>query len=291
VSHLYNFWRLLRPQQWIKNLFVFTGLIFGHAWHNPTLIYQIITIVIAFSLLSSAVYIFNDILDLKNDQLHPIKKYRPLAQEVIGITTGIISALLLVFLSLTIGFLINSSIGLIFICYIFLNIFYNFFSKHVVILDVFTIATGFMLRILAGTWGVGIPPSQWLMLCGLMLTLFLGFAKRRSELAIFKQSAPQRKVLQSYRPILLDSLIAITSASTIISYSFYTISPGTVYIQGTHKLIYTVPFVMYGIFRYLYLLYRQIPQQELDAAHVLLHDRHLLVAIIGWALTVGWLII
>lgn len=283
--------RLLRPHQWIKSAFVFTGLLFGHAWHNPVLVYQTIIIAIAFSLLSSAVYIYNDIIDLKYDQQHPTKKYRPLAQGTVSITTAITTALLLAILSLIIGFTIATKVGLIFIGYIILNIFYNYYSKHIVILDVFTIAAGFILRILAGTFGVGIPPSQWLMLCSLMLTLFLSFAKRRSELIACKQTGLSRKVLRYYNPALLDKMISVTAASTIISYSFYTISTETIQIHGTHKLIYTVPFVIYGIFRYIYLLHKQVPAQELDTATELLTDWHLLIAILGWLITTVWLIV
>ncbi|MEJ2059967.1 MAG: decaprenyl-phosphate phosphoribosyltransferase, partial [Gammaproteobacteria bacterium] len=156
-------------------------------------------------------------------------------------------------------------------------------------LDVFIIAAGFMLRILAGTLGVGIPPSQWLLLTGLMLTLFLGFAKRRAELIETGDSdKAQREVLAHYSPPLLDKMIGITATGTIMSYGLYTVSPETVQIQGTANLIYTVPFVMYGIFRYIYLLHGQGRGQ--DTARDLLRDPHILVTVLLWLVTVVWLI-
>jgi len=155
--------------------------------------------------------------------------------------------------------------------------------KHVVILDVFSIASGFMLRILAGTIGIGIEPSEWLLLCGLMITLFLGFAKRRSELYLLPRTQNTRQVLDDYSPALLDNFIAISAGATILGYGLYTVSEQAIRAHGHTDLIYTLPFVIYGIFRYLYLLHHQ--GQGGDPSRDLLTDSHLLVTLAGWLLT------
>jgi 4-hydroxybenzoate polyprenyltransferase len=166
------------------------------------------------------------------------------------------------------------------ILYILLNIAYSLKLKNVVILDVFCISIGFMLRILVGTLGVGIPPSKWLLLCGMMLTLFLGFAKRRAEIIATPSEVGQRKVLKNYGSIVLDEMIVISAAGVIVTYSLYTMSPETFKIQGTESLIYTVPFLIYGLFRYIYLLHHWKHGQ--DPARELLKDPHILGSILCW---------
>jgi len=180
---------------------------------------------------------------------------------------------------------VSNTVLLIVMIYAVLNVGYSMGLKHVVLLDVFIISAGFMLRILAGTLGVGIAPSHWLLLCGLMLTLFLGFAKRRAELNIMAgEGASHREVLDDYDPVLLDKLIGICAAGAIISYSLYTVSAETLAMHGTSSLIATVPFVIYGIFRYLFLLHRRGGGG--DPAAALLKDAHLLGAFVGWFVTV-----
>ena len=165
-----------------------------------------------------------------------------------------------------------------------MNLAYSLELKHVVILDVFIIATGFMLRILAGTLGLGIPPSQWLLLCGLMVTLFLGFSKRRAEInALSDGKSEHRKVLDEYSSLLLDKMIVITAAGLIMSYSLYTMSPETIRIHRTENLIYTVPLVIYGVFRYIYLLHYQ--QSGGDPSRDLVRDPHMLIVMLCWLVT------
>lgn len=273
--------RLMRPYQWVKNAFVFTGLLFGHAWHDHNLVTRVGIAFAAFCLVSSAIYTFNDIVDLEQDKQHPKKSKRPLASGRVSISAAVILAILLAVLGLVLAYAASSKVLIILLLYALMNIAYSLRFKHVVILDVFIIATGFMLRILAGTLGVGIPPSQWLLLCGLMVTLFLGFTKRRAEIiALTDDKTAHRRVLEHYSPVLLDKMIGITAAGLIMSYSLYTMNPDTIRIHGTANLIYTVPFVMYGVFRYIYLLHHQ--SRGGDPSHDLVRDPHLLIVVGAW---------
>lgn len=276
--------RLMRPHQWVKNTFVLTGLLFGHAWHNPALVAQAVIAFIAFCLISSTIYIFNDIVDIEQDKHHPSKRKRPLPSGKLKVSTAASFALVLGAMALTLASFASSTVVAILLIYAVMNVAYSLKLKHVVILDVFIIATGFMLRILAGTLGLGIPPSQWLLLCGLMVTLFLGFSKRRAEIiALSDDKSAHRKVLQDYSPVLLDKMIVVTAAGLIMSYSLYTMNPETIRIHGTANLIYTVPFVIYGVFRYIFLLHHQ--SRGTDTAKDMVRDPHLLIVLLGWAIT------
>ena len=284
MNNIVELLRLMRPYQWVKNAFVFTGLLFGHAWHDPQLVALVMVVFIAFCLVSSAVYTFNDIVDLEQDRHHPKKSHRPLVSGRVSIPAATALAVVLGTLGLSLAYIASPAVLAILAIYMLMNNAYSLWLKHVVILDVFIIATGFMLRILAGTLGVGIPPSQWLLLCGLMVTLFLGFTKRRAEIfALNDDKANHRKVLEHYSPVLLDKMIGITASGLIMSYSLYTMNPDTIRIHGTANLIYTVPFVMYGVFRYIYLLHHQ--SRGGDPSHDLVRDRHLLIAVGAWLLT------
>ena len=277
--------QLLRPHQWLKNGFVFLGLLFGHAWSDPVKVGQALAAFAAFCLLASAVYVMNDLIDREQDRLHPKKKQRPLAAGTVGIGSAGALALACLLGGGAVAWLFAGSAPWVFAAYLLLNVGYSFRLKHVVILDVFIIAAGFMLRILAGTLGIGIAPSQWLMLCGLMLTLFLGFAKRRAELtALQGESGGHRRVLELYTAPMLDQFIGITAAGTVISYALYTVSAETVALHGTRALIATVPFVLYGMLRYLWKLHARGGGG--DPAQELLRDPHLLAALAGWLLLV-----
>ena len=273
--------RLMRPHQWVKNAFVFTGLLFGHAWNDANLVISAVTTFAAFCLLSSAIYTINDIVDVEQDKQHPKKRNRPLAAGLVSIPVALLLAALLCVFGLGLAYSVSPTVLLILLGYALMNIAYSLRLKHVVILDVFIIATGFMLRILAGTLGIGIPPSQWLLLCGLMVTLFLGFSKRRAEIiALTEDKAAHRRVLEHYSPVLLDKMIGITAAGLIMSYSLYTMNADTIHIHGTANLIYTVPFVMYGVFRYIYLLHHQ--SRGGDPSHDLVRDPHLFIVVGAW---------
>lgn len=279
-----DLFRLMRPHQWVKNSFVLTGLLFGHAWQNPTLVTQVIFAFVAFCLISSTIYILNDIVDIEQDRHHPTKRNRPLPSGKLKISVAAVFAIFLGMAALTLASFAANAVVIILLIYALMNVAYSLKLKHVVILDVFIIAAGFMLRILAGTLGLGIPPSQWLLLCGLMVTLFLGFSKRRAEIiALSDDKSAHRKVLQDYSPVLLDKIIVITAAGLIMSYSLYTMNPETIRIHGTANLIYTVPFVIYGVFRYIFLLHHQ--SRGTDTAKDLVRDPHLLIVLLGWLIT------
>jgi 4-hydroxybenzoate polyprenyltransferase len=280
----------MRPQQWTKNAFVFVGLLFGHAWSDPVMVRDVVVMAVAFSLISSAVYVFNDITDRERDRVHPRKRKRPLAAGSVSVgTANGLTAFLLAF-SLALAAWVSTAGFLILIGYAAMNLAYSVKLKNVPILDVFIIAAGFLLRVLAGTAGVGIPPSNWLLLCALMLTLFLGFAKRRAEMMeneINKTEDP-RQVLQAYNSTLLDKMIAITAACVLMSYALYTVNPDTMRIHGTENLGYTLPFVIYGVFRYMFLLHRA--DKGTDPSVDLITDPHILGALAGWVILVAWLI-
>ncbi len=277
--------KLLRPHQWLKSGFVFVGLLFGHAWNEPQTVVQVLLAAAAFSLAASSVYVGNDLVDRERDRLHPKKSRRPLASGAISVQSAVAVGMICLGLAAVLAWLASPTVLVIIVAYLLLNVGYTLGLKHIVLLDVFIIASGFMLRLLAGTLGVGIAPSHWLLLCGLMVTLFLGFAKRRSELmALEGDAGGHRQVLDDYDPALLDKLIGICAAATIVSYSLYTVSADTLALHGSDRLVATVPFVVYGMFRYLYRLHRRAGGG--DPAVDLLTDRHLLAAAVGWLLAV-----
>lgn len=279
----------MRPRQWVKSVFVFTGILFANAWRQPQLRWHVSLTAIAFSLTASGVYIINDLLDKESDLNHPSKKHRPLAAGVVSAGAAISLSVVLLIGALLLGLFVSAKVLGILSLYLLANIAYSLRLKNVVILDVFIIASGFMLRILSGTAGVGIAPSQWLLLCGLMMALFLGFAKRRAELYTLTGDGPSpRKVLSNYQPVLLDKMIVVTATCVILTYSLYTMNPATIQFHHTESLIYTVPFVIYGIFRYIYSLHQQTVGSDPELQ--IFRDPHLLLAIAGWLIVTLWLI-
>lgn len=277
--------KLLRPHQYVKNSFVLVGVLFSRQWDIYTLL-QAAWAFCAFSLSASAVYILNDLSDIEADRAHPKKRYRPLPSGKVSITAARKLAIILFLVTFIPTLLLKDWILVsILLTYIVMNIAYSLCLKHIVLLDVFVISMGFMLRLLAGTWGIGIVPSEWLLLCGMMLTLFLGFCKRTSELL---QSAmaddtfaeKSRRVLTEYNTAMLEQFTSITAACAIISFGLYTVSDQTIRTQGTSNLIYTLPLVIYGIFRYLFLLHRH--GKGTDTAKDLFTDRHLLLTGSCW---------
>ena len=284
--------KLVRPHQYLKNGFVLLGPLFAHQWDLVTL-GQALLAFLAFCCMASAVYVLNDIMDIEADRAHPIKCRRPLPSGAISMGTAKRLLTALVVGSVVLSMLVSGWVTLFVAAYFVINIFYSWHLKHVVILDVFLISSGFMLRILAGTVGLGIAPSAWLLLCGLMVTLFLGFAKRRAELLMLEatdgaNNGLTRRVLDDYSPEMLEQFIAVTAACTILAYGLYTVSPKTVAIHGSDDLIVTLPFVVYGIFRYLFLLHRR--DKGNDTAKDLVQDRHLLVTVAAWVGTTLWVL-
>jgi 4-hydroxybenzoate polyprenyltransferase len=246
---------LLRPQQWIKNAFVCAGVLFGAQLHNGQFVRSMMLAVIAFCLMSSTVYVLNDFLDRESDKAHPTKRYRPLASGAITSAQGITAGSLCLSGAIVAAWFAEPRVLIIVLLYLGINCAYSLRLKRVAVMDVFCIASGFMLRILAGTWGILIPPSGWLILTGMFLTLFLGFAKRRAEWMDAAGETKRREVLIHYSQPLLDSFLSITATGTALSYGLYTLDPKTIALHHTETLIYTMPFVLFGLFRYLLILH------------------------------------
>jgi 4-hydroxybenzoate polyprenyltransferase len=291
--------RLLRPNQWIKNAFVLVGLLFAHAWHDPERVQAAMLAFVSFCAMASAVYVVNDWFDRARDRLHPIKRHRPIASGRIG--GGLAFALAAMMFALAIGAAYappvaglpdadgGARLALILVLYAAMNLGYSLGLKRVPILDCALIALGFMLRILAGTWAIGIEPSRWLLVCGLSVTLFLAFAKRRAELAALGDSAiGHRAVLESYSLPLLDQFLAITATAVLVTYSVYTVSSETVQIHGTDKLLWTLPFVAYGLFRYLFIVFQRGAGG--DPTRDLIGDPHMVVSGVAWFATTVWVL-
>lgn len=281
--------QLLRPPHWVKNGFVLAGLLFGHAWDQPGLVAAALAATVAFCLASSAVYAFNDAHDAARDREHPGKSGRPVARGAISARAarGIAAALAAAALGVAAwtGWQVAALAG----AYVVLNAAYTLGLKQFPVLDVFIIAAGFMLRLLAGTWGVGIEPSRWLLACGFLLTLFLGFAKRRAELERLAEDAGQhRSVLESYSLAFLDKAVFACVVGMVVTYALYTVSAETVALHGTENLIWTLPWVLFGSFRYLFRLHFRGGGG--DPALELLRDPLLAAAALGWVATVLWLI-
>jgi len=276
----------LRPEQWTKNLIVFAGALFGgHLLDLPALTAATATFAI-FCGLSGTVYLFNDLADRTADQRHPLKRSRPIASGQLSTTVALVAASVLGILAIAAATSIRPALGLVGASYVGLLLGYSAFLKHVVIIDALTIAGGFVLRAVAGAVAVGVPISQWLLVCTTLLALFLAFSKRRHELTLLADGAVEhRRILHEYTPYLLDQMIAVVTASTLIAYAVYATSAETAQRLGTAKLGLTIPFVLYGIFRYLYLVHQK--RGGGSPAAMLANDGPLLACVALWAAAVA----
>ena len=270
-----------RPRQWTKNLFIFAGLLFSQNILNLPLLLRTIFAFLIFCILSGCVYILNDIFDLEQDRRHKVKSRRPLASGRLKVSHTILALIILTPLLLAASYYLGLSFFLVTLGYLLLQAAYCFRLKHVVILDVFAIACGFVLRVVAGAVVINVEISSWLIICTILLALFLGLSKRRHELMLLEESAQEhRKVLGEYSPYLLDQMISVVTASTVVAYALYTMSMETIGKFGTKNLVFTVPFVLYGIFRYLYLIHRTGAGGSPE--HILVTDKPLLIDIFLW---------
>ena len=272
----------LRPRQWVKNLFVFAGVIFSQQMLTP-LAWMAFGAFAIFCGLSGAIYLFNDVADVERDRLHPTKRLRPIASGKVSRTTATVVAVLLLAGSLAFAFRMSSRFGLVALAYGGLLIAYSVWLKHLVILDVLTVAAGFVLRAVAGAVAVEAEISGWLLICTILLALFLALGKRRHEYrSLARDAAAHRPILAEYSEGFLDQMIAVVTASTVTAYALYTMSPETVAKFHTRLLPLTLPFVLYGIFRYLYLLYRR--DLGGNPSDLVVNDRALLIDALLWML-------
>jgi 4-hydroxybenzoate polyprenyltransferase len=279
----------LRPGQWTKNLLVFAGLLFGRQLFNPVAVGQAIGAFTIFCALSGVVYVINDILDRESDRLHPLKALRPIASGALSVGTAQAAAIVVGAGALAGSFALGWRFAAVAITYVALQGLYSVVLKHVVILDVLTIAIGFVLRAVAGAVAIDVIIGHWLLVCTILLALFIALAKRRHEIVLLAGEAPShRPILGEYSPYLLDQMIGVVTASTLIAYIVYTVSPETQEKFGTAWLGLTIPFPLYGIFRYLYLVHRR--EGGGSPADLLLTDKPLLACVALWALTVAAII-
>ena len=274
----------MRPHQWTKNFFVYAALIFSQNILNLPLLLKTTIAFSAFCLISSALYIFNDLKDLEEDKLHPLKSKRPIASGKIKKSTAILMIVVLGLLGFSSALTLNKNYFIIILVYFLIQMAYSIKLKHIVILDVFVVALGFLIRVVAGGLAIEVSLSSWLLICTILLALFLALSKRRHELVLLEDVASDhRPILEEYSPYLLDQMIAVVTASTVIAYCLYTISEETVTKFGTTNLIFTVPFVLYGIFRYLYLIHQRSEGGSPEA--LIIKDKPLLIDIFLWIAT------
>jgi 4-hydroxybenzoate polyprenyltransferase len=283
------FWLSLRPHQWTKNLMVFAApALSKHLFEWGPLEKSVLAFVI-FCALSGTVYLLNDVADLERDRLHPRKRLRPIASGALSPRAAALLALVLGLGSLGLSALLGLPFVLCAGLYLALNVLYSFRLKEIVILDVLSVSLGFVLRAVAGGVAIGVLVSDWLLVCTLLLAMFLALAKRRHELVSLTTSATgHRKILAEYSPYLLDQMISVVTASCLTAYAFYTMAPDTVQKYRTERLAWTIPFVLYGIFRYLYLVHQK--EKGGSPTDILVTDRPLLLNVFLWAMALLWIV-
>ncbi|RME11747.1 MAG: decaprenyl-phosphate phosphoribosyltransferase [Ardenticatenia bacterium] len=275
----------MRPKQWTKNLVIFAGLVFSddRLLLSPPAVLTSVAAFGLFCLLSSAVYILNDLADIEKDRQHPVKRHRPLPSGRLKRSVAIISVVLLFGTLIPCAFWLQKWFGVAALAYVLNNLAYTFILKNIVLLDVFSIAAGFVLRAMAGAFVIEAPISPWLYVVTILLALFLAISKRRHELILLQQNrGSHRRVLEEYTEELLDEMLSVVTASTVIAYSLYTFTAQN--LPDNHAMMLTIPFALYGLFRYLYLIHRK----NLGGApeEALLQDKPLMVTILLWGVLV-----
>jgi 4-hydroxybenzoate polyprenyltransferase len=274
----------MRPRQWVKNLVVFAALLFSRSLTVPHAVKYATLGFLLFCATSGAVYIVNDLFDAERDRKHPAKARRPIASGALAFVPATVAAVVLLSLSLMAGFALSSTFGAVLLAYAALNLAYSLWLKEVVIIDVMVISAGFVLRAIGGGLVIDVDISTWLIMCTILLSLFLAFCKRRQELETLADAHGHRTILREYSVAFLDQMIGVVTASTVVSYMFYTISPEVEMKLRTQYLYLTVPFVLYGIFRYLYLVHQR--GEGSNPTQALLTDLPLLLNVALWGITV-----
>ena len=270
--------KLMRPKQWIKNLFVFAALIFSMKFLSTFHMGQAILCFVLFCMISSSIYILNDIVDVEKDRLHPKKKNRPLAKGTVSIKAAVGVSIILMISSVLAGFLFNPLVGTVITLYLINNLIYSFKIKHIVIMDIISIAIGFILRVVAGAFAIDVGISAWILVCTFFISLFLGIGKRRGEILALEHNAHDHRAnLKDYTEEFVNQITSIVVACTIMSYSLYTF---TAY-EHMYMML-TIPFVVYGIFRYLNLIYTQ--DEGGSPTELVLTDKLIIIDVVLWGI-------
>lgn len=276
------FWSTMRPHQWAKNLFVFAPLLFGRKLADFHAVGSALAAFTVFSLLASGLYVINDCVDAEEDRRHPEKCLRPVSSGLLPVKLAITGAIVLISSALTTAYFIGSQFFLVAVMYFLLTVAYCFWLKKIAVLDCMTIATGFVLRVIGGAIAVNVVATHWLIVCAFLLALFLAFTKRRQEILTLSGGASNhRTVLKEYSVEYLGQINNILIGAAIVCYALYTVAPETVEKFGSDKMIYGTIFVIYGMFRYLSLI--KIAENGGNPSKMLLHDKPLLLAVVGWA--------
>jgi 4-hydroxybenzoate polyprenyltransferase len=272
----------MRPAQWIKNGFVLSALLFSSHLTDLPYVFNAMAAFMAFCLAASGVYLWNDSLDWRMDLVHPDKRNRPIPSGRLSVGVAASFGLVLLACSLAVSFGLNRQTGLILVTYVVVNVLYSSWLKHAAILDLMCIALGFVLRVMAGASAIGIEASHWLLMCTFLLALFLGVSKRRQEImTLSEDSSKHRRVLDQYRLPWIDQASTLLGASTLVAYALYTVAPETQARFRTDHLLYTLPFVVFGLLRYLHLVHASTCTGNPSSA--LLTDRPLLTCVVSWA--------
>jgi 4-hydroxybenzoate polyprenyltransferase len=289
LKNVYYIIVTMRPRQWTKNLVVFAGLIFSQNLSNITLVWKSVEAFLIFCALSGVIYIVNDVADIAKDKLHETKRTRPLAAGKLRVADALVAAVLVGITALVLAALVGGGFFLVALVFFSLNVLYSLVLKRVVLVDVVSISLSFVIRAIAGVEAlVAVDPtieiSPWLLICTLFLSLFLAFCKRRHELATMGEASRHRESLAEYSSALIDQLVGITAAGAVLSYSIYTIWPDTVEKFGTAGLVYTIPLVLIGVMRYLYLVYNK--EKGGNPTEMLLNEKFILIDVFLWILLV-----
>lgn len=280
--------KTMRPKQWAKNVFVFAGIFFDGRVFDMNRLLKSFAAFVIFCLISGAIYLINDLADMERDRMHPVKRNRPLASGALAPIVAQVAAALIIGVGLPCSFLLGIEFGAIAVIYTAMMILYSFVLKNIVIIDVMVVAAGFVLRVMGGAAVVQVTRfSPWLYVCTTLLALFIAINRRRHEIVLLAENADShRAILQEYSLAFLDEMTSLVTATALIAYSFYTFSAPN--LPANHAMMLTIPFVMYGIFRYLYL----VRAKNLGGApeDIVLGDRPLLITILLWGLMSGLVI-
>jgi len=280
---LMNLLKTMRPKQWPKNVFIFTALVFVEKLFTPSPLLKTIAAFILFCLTSSAVYLINDVADIEKDRQHPTKRLRPLPSGQLKPSVAIAAGVLIPLVTLPLSFLLDLQFGFVALAYLLMMTVYSFVLKNMVILDVLTVAAGFVLRAVAGAVVISVPISPWLYVCTTLLALFIAISRRRHELVLLAENANEHRAsLNEYSLPLLDQMIAVVTSAAIIAYSLYTFSAPN--LPPNHAMMLTIPFVLYGLFRYLYLIH--VENKGGTPEEIFLSDLPLIIDLGLWALAV-----